>query len=53
MLSTRLELRTKLENALKGQNETARKTEASNSTAPTPRQPTIKLKTDFSNFVSK
>ena len=52
VLANKPELRLKLEAALRGQHETAPKVDSASSNTSN-RQPTIKLKTDFSNFVSK
>lgn len=52
MLSNKGDLRVKLESALKGQQEAKSKVDSSLPNL-VHHQPTIKLKTDFSNFASK
>lgn len=52
VLTTRPELRLRLESALKGQQEAKSKVDASLAQDSVQHQPTIKLKTDFSNFTS-
>lgn len=52
VLSNKADLRVKLESALKGQQEAKSKVDSSLPNL-VHHQPTIKLKTDFSNFASK
>lgn len=50
MLTSKPELRVRLEMALKFQQEKQRKAEHATTLPTAPHNPTIKLKTDFSNF---
>lgn len=52
VLTSRPELRLRLESALKGQQEAKSKVDTSLAQDSVQHQPTIKLKTDFSNFTS-